>query len=337
MRHLRPRDRRSADRGSGAGTRAAAHAHRGRRRWPPTSPSPPLLAAPPAAADHDRLGHRALPRRSRCSPPRCSSHGIRALPVHLGPPHAAALLRRRRCQPGAPSPMTHQLVGPLIAAVLVLRRRDASPIARAASLLAAERRPGRIRAARCALCSRANASWSPSRARSRVLTDLAPRSTASTACTAAALGCDFSNTYLIDERARRARRRGDQRLRPGAARADPRRPRAGSRRRWSPSCCAGRTVVINDPTQQTWFDRAELDAARASALALTPITAKGQRVGVLTVTRTTTRAALRRARRSRCSRRSPRRRRSRSRMRASSTASRCPKRATATSSSAPPT
>ncbi|MDX2167985.1 MAG: ATP-binding protein [Deltaproteobacteria bacterium] len=181
----------------------------------------------------------------------------------------------------------HEMVGPLIAAVLSCvgaaiadrTRRDlwqrslalSESESRARSLLEAERLLGAI-------------------AREiSVLTDLRGTLDRINVLTAAALGCDYSMTYLVD--------RAQGAVIPAATNCDDPPMREVIMTRRSPldtplvrELLAGRSVVINDPATQTWLAAEEMVGVRS--VALTPISAKGQVVGVLTVTRTTNAAPI---------------------------------------------
>ncbi len=178
---------------------------------------------------------------------------------------------------------SHQVIGPLIGAGLAgigalltdRTRRDAwrqqlalsAAEQRARALLASERTLAAIAREVC------------------VLSDLPTVLDRVNSLTATALGSDFSITYLIDARraeiAAAASNASDPALRAQilAVRAPLDLPVVAE-------LLAGRTIVINDPAAQPWFDVAQLQADGVRRLALTPISAKGVVVGVLTITRT---------------------------------------------------
>ena len=227
---------------------------------------------------------------------------------------------------------THQLAGPFIAAVLscvgaaVADRTRHALWQQSVDLAASEQRTRSLLEAERSLTAIAR--------EISVLTDLPTALDRVNNLTAAALGCDFSITYLIDDA------RGQvAAAATNAAEADLRAQiLAVSRPLEQPlmvELLQGRTVVINDPDDQPGSSGPSWRAF--GALALTPITAKGKVLGVLTVTRTHSAASRSTTARSPCSRPSPRRRRSRSKTPVSSTDWQARRRATATSSSAPPT
>ncbi|MEO8605549.1 MAG: histidine kinase dimerization/phospho-acceptor domain-containing protein, partial [bacterium] len=177
----------------------------------------------------------------------------------------------------------HEMVGPLIAALLSClgatiadgTRRDvwkrsvalADSESRMRSLLETERILGAI-------------------AREiSVLTDLRTTLDRVNSLTAAALGCDFSNIYLVDTA------RGELVAASTNCPESPRRDRILALR--SPvtaplaaELVAGRSVIINDPAAQPWIPVAVLAADAVRSVALTPVTAKGEVVGVIAATRT---------------------------------------------------
>jgi PAS domain S-box-containing protein len=176
---------------------------------------------------------------------------------------------------------THQVAGPFIAAALsclgaaVADRMRRALWQQGADLAAAEQRTRSLLDAERVLTAIAR--------EISVLTDLGTALNRVNILTAAALSCDFSITYLID----------DQRGEVAAAATNASQPEMRAqilavRRSVEQPLVAellqGRTVVINDPDDQPWFDRAELAGIRS--VALTPIAAKGKVLGVLTGTRT---------------------------------------------------
>ena len=157
---------------------------------------------------------------------------------------------------------------------------------------------------RTALAARGRAQ--PGRHRARDLAcspTCARRSTGSTACTAAALGCDFSTTYLHRRRsaARWPRRRPTPRERRAAG-ADPRRAApARAAAAWR-ELLQGRTVVINDPDDAALVRPARAAPARRPARGADADHRQGHgRSACSPSTRTQSAAPLRRAARSRCS------------------------------------
>jgi PAS domain S-box-containing protein len=180
---------------------------------------------------------------------------------------------------------THQLAGPLIGAVLscvgaaVADRTRKALWQQSADLTAAERRTRTLLDAERVLAAVAR--------EIAVLTDLHTALERINSLTAAALGCDFSNTYLIDDQRREATAAATNASDP-AMRAQIMAVRRSFEIPVLTELLHGRTVVINDRATQTWFDPAELAQIGVHCLALTPITAKGAVVGVLTVSRTQT-------------------------------------------------
>ncbi len=176
---------------------------------------------------------------------------------------------------------THQLVGPFIAAVLscvgaaVADRTRHALWQQSVDLSASEQRTRSLLEAERSLTAIAR--------EISVLTDLPTALDRVNDLTAAALACDLSVTYLIDDD------RGQvASAATNASEADLRAQILAVRRPLDQPLVAelmrGRTVVINDPDDQPWFERAEL--AGVLCVALTPITAKRKVLGVLTVTRT---------------------------------------------------
>jgi signal transduction histidine kinase len=184
---------------------------------------------------------------------------------------------------GRTLPATHQVTAPIIAAVLsclgaALADRTRHALwQQSVDLTAAEQRARALLEAERLVTAVAR--------EISVLTDLGTTLNRVNSLTAAALNCEYSNTYLVDEE------RGEI---YGAATnvAEPQlRERILSVRRplAQPAVAElmqGRAVVVNDRDNQSWFDREELGGV--SCVALAPIVAKGKSVGVLTATRNNT-------------------------------------------------
>jgi len=184
---------------------------------------------------------------------------------------------------GRPFDATHQVVGPFIAAVLscvgaagadrtrfALWRQSldlAASEAHTRSLLEGER----ILAAIAREIS--------------VLSNLHTALDRLNSLTAAALGCDYSNTYLVDDLRGEVAAAATNASEP-AERAEILAVRSSLAQPLLAELMQGRTVVINDCAAQRWFEPAALAQLGVRSLALTPISAKGATVGVLTVTRT---------------------------------------------------
>ncbi len=178
---------------------------------------------------------------------------------------------------------THQLVGPFIAAVLscvgaaIADRTRRDLWQRTAALSDSEQRLRGALETERSLAAIAREIGVPTDLRTALgrINDL----------TVAAIGCEFSNTYLIDdarhEVAAAATNASEPQLREQilSLRTSLDLPLARELR-------AGRMVVINDPPHQSWIDPTELARDHIQALALTPIAAKGRVLGILTVTRT---------------------------------------------------
>jgi PAS domain S-box-containing protein len=179
---------------------------------------------------------------------------------------------------------THQLAGPLIGVVLscvgaaVADRTRKTLWQQSVDLTAAERRTRTLLDAERLLAAVAR--------EIAVLTDLPTALERVNSLTAAALGCDFSNTYLVDEARREATAASTNASDP-TARAQIMAVRGSFEQPVLEELLQGRTVVINDPAGQAWLDPAELAQMGIHCLALTPIIAKGAVLGVLTVTRIT--------------------------------------------------
>jgi PAS domain S-box-containing protein len=181
----------------------------------------------------------------------------------------------------------HEMVGPLIAAVLscvgaaIADRTRRDLWRRSLALSEAERRTRSLLESERLLGAIAR--------EISVLTDLRSTLDRVNVLTAAALSCDYSMTYLVD------RERGE--VIPAATNCDDPPMRELIMTRRSPldtplvrELMSGRAVVINDPATQTWLSPEEM--AGVHSVALTPISAKGQVVGVLTVTRTSNEAPI---------------------------------------------
>jgi PAS domain S-box-containing protein len=179
---------------------------------------------------------------------------------------------------------THQLVGPFIGAVLSCVGAAGADRTRRAlwqqgvDLAAAEQRTRLLLEAERILAAIAR--------EIAVLSDLRTALDRLNSLSAAALCCDYSNTYLIDDErgevAAAATNAADPEMRAQILAL-----RSSLERPVLIEILQGRTVVINDCDAQRWFEPAELAQMGIHSLALTPITAKGKVVGVLTVTRTT--------------------------------------------------
>jgi PAS domain S-box-containing protein len=178
---------------------------------------------------------------------------------------------------------THQLAGPLIGAVLSCVGAAAADRTRKAlwqqsvDLTTAERRTRTLLDAERLLASIAR--------EIAVLTDLHTTLERINSLTAAALGCDFSNTYLMDDGRREAAAAATNASDP-AVRAQIMAGRGSFELPVLTELLRGRTITINDRATQPWFDPVKLEQLGVHCVALTPITAKGAVVGVLTVTRT---------------------------------------------------
>ena len=184
---------------------------------------------------------------------------------------------------GRTLPATHQVTGPIIAAVLsclgaaLADRTRRALWQQSVDLTAAEQRARALLEAERLVTAVAR--------EISVLTDLGTTLNRVNSLTAAALNCEYSNTYLVDEE------RGEI---YGAATnvAEPQlRERILSVRRplAQPAVAElmqGRAVVVNDRDNQSWFDREEMGGV--SCVALAPVLAKGKSVGVLTATRNNT-------------------------------------------------
>jgi PAS domain S-box-containing protein len=181
----------------------------------------------------------------------------------------------------------HEMVGPLIAAILscvgasIADRTRRDLWRRSLALSEAERRTRSLLESERLLGAIAR--------EISVLTDLRSTLDRVNVLTAAALSCDYSMTYLVD------RERGE--VIPAATNCDDPTVREQIMTIRSPldtplmrELMAARAVVINDPATQTWLSAEEMVGVRR--VALTPISAKGQVVGVLTITRTSSDAEI---------------------------------------------
>jgi PAS domain S-box-containing protein len=181
---------------------------------------------------------------------------------------------------------THQIVGPFIGAALSCAGAGGADRTRRAlwqqgvDLAAAEQRTRALLEVERILAAIAR--------EIAVLSDLRTALDRVNSLTAAALFCDYSNTYLIDDERGEATAAATNACDP-AMRAQILSVRTPIERPVLAELLQGRTVVINEPATQRWFDPTELAQMGIHSLALTPITAKGKVVGVLTVTRTTNR------------------------------------------------
>ncbi|MGH7292084.1 MAG: GAF domain-containing protein, partial [Myxococcota bacterium] len=180
---------------------------------------------------------------------------------------------------------THQMVGPLIAAVLacvgatIADRTRQSLWRQGVELEAAERRTRALLEGERILAAIAR--------EITVLSDLGTALDRINSLTAAALGCEFSITYLMDDARRELAAAATNASQP-ELRAQILAVRGPFETPIVAELLAGRTVVINDPAAQRWFDPAQLERDGVRHVALTPITGKGAVLGVLTITRTTT-------------------------------------------------
>ena len=176
---------------------------------------------------------------------------------------------------------THQLAGPIIAAVLscvsaaVADRTRRNLWRHSVEQAASEERARALLDGERILTAIAR--------EFSVLTDLPTALDRVNSLTAAALACDFSNTYLVDDERGEVAAAATNASEP-AERAQILAVRGSLERPLVAELMRGRTVVVNDPEHQPWFDPAEL--AGILRVALAPITAKGRVLGVLTVTRT---------------------------------------------------
>jgi len=179
----------------------------------------------------------------------------------------------------------HEMVGPLIAAVLsclgasIADRTRRDLWRRSVALADSERRMRGLLETERILGAIAREISVP--------TDLRTTLDRVNSLTAAALGCDFSNTYLVDAE------RGELVAASTNCADSPRRERILALRTsvtlpLASELLAGRSVVINDPAAQPWIPAEELARDDVRRVALTPLAAKGQVVGVLAATRTTT-------------------------------------------------
>ncbi len=179
---------------------------------------------------------------------------------------------------------THQLAGPLVAGVLSCVGAAAADRTRKAlwqqsvDLVASDRRTHALLETERLLAAVAR--------EISVLSDLPTVLDRVNSLTAAALDCDVSNTYLVDEARREAAAAATNASDP-TMRAQIMAVRGSFEQPVLKELLEGRTVVINDPAAQDWFKPLELAEMGIHSLALTPIAAKGTVLGVLTVTRLT--------------------------------------------------
>jgi PAS domain S-box-containing protein len=180
---------------------------------------------------------------------------------------------------------THQLVGPLIAAVLscvgatIADRTRRDLWRRSIALADSEQRLRSLLDSERTLVAIAR--------ELSVLTDLRSALDRVNGLTAAALSSEFSITYLVDD-ARREVAAAATSVSSPALRRQILAVRGTFDWPLVAELMAGRTVVINDPSDQPWFPPGELELQGVRHVALTPITVNGRMLGVLTVTRTTT-------------------------------------------------
>ena len=176
---------------------------------------------------------------------------------------------------------THEAAGPVIAAVLscvgaaIADRTRRALWQQSVDLAAAEQRTRSFLDAERVLAAIAR--------EISVLTDLHTTLDQVNSLTAAALGCAFSITYLIDDERGEAVAAATNASQP-ELRAQILAVRRSVEQPALAELLQGRTVVINDPDNQAWFEPAEL--AGVASVALTPIIAKGKVLGVLTATHT---------------------------------------------------
>ncbi len=177
---------------------------------------------------------------------------------------------------------THQLVGPVIAAIVAAFGAAQRDSTRRKVFLHGLRLSQSEEQLRSALESERSL-VSIAREISR-LTDLPSLLERINKHTAAVLGCSFSSTYLVDyERREIAAASTD------TASAE-RRAQIFARRDSIDTPLAqvllqGQTIVIDDPARQTWLDPDELAKHSVDSLALAPIVGKGQVLGVITAGR----------------------------------------------------
>jgi PAS domain S-box-containing protein len=180
---------------------------------------------------------------------------------------------------------THQLVGPLIAAVLscvgatIADRTRRDLWRRSVALADSEQRLRALLDSERTLVAIAR--------ELSVLTDLRSALDRVNGLTAAALSAEFSITYLVDD-ARREVAAAATSVSIPALRQQILAVRSGFDWPLVAELLAGRTIVINDPSHQPWFPPGELELQGVRHVALTPIAVNGRTLGVLTVTRTTT-------------------------------------------------
>ncbi|MBX3027883.1 PAS domain S-box protein [bacterium] len=117
-----------------------------------------------------------------------------------------------------------------------------------------------------------------------VLSDLPTALDRINSLTATALQCDFSTTLLIDPQRRHAAVTASSASDP-ALRAQLLAIQTPLDTPLMREVLAGRSVLINDPDTQPWLPPADLARDRVQRMALTPIVAKGSVVGLLVVTR----------------------------------------------------
>src|SRR5512143_98734 len=117
-----------------------------------------------------------------------------------------------------------------------------------------------------------------------VLSDLPTALDRINSLTTTALHCDFSTTLLIDPHRRQAVAMASSASEP-AIRAQILAIQAPLDTPLMREVLAGRSVLINDATEQSWLPPADLVRDNVHRMALTPITAKGTVAGLLVVTR----------------------------------------------------
>jgi len=183
---------------------------------------------------------------------------------------------------GRPVERPHEMVGPLIAAVLscvgatIAERTRRDLWRRSVALADSEQRMRSVLETERLLGAIAR--------EISVLTDLHTTLDRVNSLSAAALECDFSNTYLIDQ-ARQELVAASTNCRESPTRERILALRAPLTGPLMQELLAGRAVVINDPAAQSWIAPAQLARDAVRSVALAPVIAKGQVVGMLAVTR----------------------------------------------------